>query len=416
MDNVFRPLLLIFVWFLLAWLYILVSKRERSYLNIITPFFMLATVKTFFLEVWRLFRLDMWGSDVAFVLVVIANGFYIGAFIFSFILLGKRKGFVIFHLSSKNGKYWVESLVFLILCVVFFFPIYKEFGNQVFLDSRYVYTQTRTGWGIYYFVSAFFAYFSLVFCLYSIKPKLVNVLCVAIFYSLLLFFLGSKGKVLGAWTIIFIWYLKQFKPQFSLKMLCTVFALILPLAAILVSGFTTGGTKDLTLAEKVDFAAMYADYSKNESLVIDDKNMSLMFGKMMFEEFFVSKIPRVFYQNKPKDFGQFYLAEKYYPDRFDMDTGSPSFGKAMYFVDFGYLALFVIALFSFASGLFACMSWNGILFKDNPYNFIVACTFNGVSFIAVGVGSFLIETVLFLMLVYFLRFISIPKPKILRFN
>ena len=69
--------------------------------------------------------------------------------------------------------------------------------------------------------------------------------------------------------------------------------------------------------------------SKNESLVIDDKNMSLMFGKMMFEEFFVSKIPRVFYQNKPKDFGQFYLAEKYYPDRFDMDTGSPSFGKAI---------------------------------------------------------------------------------------
>jgi hypothetical protein len=45
------------------------------------------------------------------------------------------------------------------------------------------------------------------------------------------------------------------------------------------------------------------------------------------------------YPDKRKDFGSLWLANKYYPDRFQDDRGAPAFGLGVLYADFGLFAI-----------------------------------------------------------------------------
>ncbi|WP_338649372.1 hypothetical protein [Pseudomonas sp. ML2-2023-3] len=412
LELTYRSSLLLICWLALLYLYLLASKREKSFLNILTPFVLVFSIRNYFLEGWRLFRTEPWGSDTSFTMVVLTSTIQAAALIIGFMVIRKDLSLRFFQIKKASKSYWLESLIFLALAIFAFLPIYREFGLLVILDPRAVYIQTRTGWGLSYFLSSFFVYFSLLFTLFSITPKKTNIALVICFYSILLFALGSKGKILGAWMMVFFWYLKTFQPRFSAKISLVVLAASLPLAAIFISTFTTGESNNQggTLT-KIDYASLYSDYNKNEALVLDD-NFDIEFGRIFFEDYVVSKIPRTLYPEKPKDFGQFSLAKKYYPDWFYGDTGSPSFGKASYFVDFGYLAILIIPLVSFLSGCVLSLLWNNSKVTKDPYNFSLFLLSNGVAFLAAGAGSFTIETLIIITILFYMRYHYISKPKL----
>lgn len=397
-------------WLVLLMFYVRFSRIEGSQLNILTPSFLLTTFQYYYFDLWSIYRGNSWIDSGGFYYVTLINT---GEFIaFAVGLSFARKRYLIQAFPAKNTKgYGIEALLLLLLAGAVFFPIIQKFGTMVITDPRLVYTQTRTGWGLSYFMAAFFIYAAIGFALFTVRPTRTNMATLAILSAALLLSFGSKGKIIGAWTLIYFWYLYHKKPRLRIVSLLAVLALALPVAASVIDAFTVREGIKLGLAEKMDFAARYADYNKNQAMVAVDENPPRQ-GGMLFEDFILSKVPRVIYPSKPKNFGEFALAEHYYSDWFLEDNGAPRFGNAMYFIDFGVAAPFVIMFFALLSGLVAGSLWNGFLASGNPYSFMLFGLANGVVFLSAGAGSFALETILFLYLAYMLRYRRLPVPSI----
>ena len=69
-------------------------------------------------------------------------------------------------------------------------------------------------------------------------------------------------------------------------------------------------------SEKVNLLynmATYSDYNRHAMMLIDD-DPELTWGSLTMETALYSRIPRVFYPGKPREWGTFRLAKKYYPN------------------------------------------------------------------------------------------------------
>lgn len=409
LDSGYKVFYILIMWFLTFIFFLRCSKTLGTHLNIFILLYFIFSIKYFFLDIFSLILTDSWSgiSDRSFYITILNNTMCIIAMFTGFILVGGRYSLDVFRKNSSG--YWLESALLLFFSFLCFYPIISEFGSLVITNPRSVYTQTRTGWGVSYFMAAFLLYFSLVFSLASLNATIRNAVLVAIFYSVLLLFFGSKGKILGAITLIFFWYIYFNRVKLNVFLLFIFFIVAIPISAVIVNTFTVREySVEMSLEDKLIFATRYADYNKNQAMVLDDLEEPL-YGKMIFDDFVVSKIPRIFYPEKPKDFGEFLLAKKYYPSWFYEDTGSPRFGYSMYFIDFNYFALIILPLLSLIHGVMIALTWNALKKNFNPYSFALFSLVNGVVFLSAGAGSFFIETLLFIILLYASRFGVLPK-------
>ena len=67
--------------------------------------------------------------------------------------------------SSNNVRYAIIAVLLSLLGFLIYYPILKEFSQYLF-TPRVIYEKTRTGFGIYFFVSLMFSQLALMFCFY----------------------------------------------------------------------------------------------------------------------------------------------------------------------------------------------------------------------------------------------------------
>lgn len=362
-------------------LYVHYSRSEGSYLNALTGLTLLKCVTEFALEPIA-YNLEIFDYSVGTFFQL-----YLASFIgYTMLVLGARRTAP--HSDTVVPPSTVPALIpwiFLGLAFLLYLPIFIEFKDSL-LDPRYIYEQTRTGYGIQFFGSALLTNCALILFLLSARRFHFVFIVLLIGFTLLK---GSKGQILTGVLIYAIWAVYVLRKQFDVKRTVAGAALV---STMLAGSFVLnyrGEIDSLVLT-----IASYSDYNRNASMILEDEGALTYYGQLNFENIVYSKIPRALWPEKPKNFGAFLLAETYYPFLFELDQGAPSFGIGIYFADYGMFAYFFIAGAYFFTGRMLRYFISLCEQRASAFSFIMLLFFADVTLLPVGVGYFLLEHLL----------------------
>ncbi len=173
--------------------YVWVSKRDGSYLNILTPAFVISIPAYYLLP---LFYTHMVGNDAtpsSYIYVYATMA--VESVVFAYFYLRSTKIPVRSPFAYSYGNFGLLSLAFLGLAVLMYAPVLWEFREYA-LDPREIYKQTRTGFGVNFYTSTALSYLAVILALFSNWSVLKKV-TVVVAGTILVSLHGSKGMVLN---------------------------------------------------------------------------------------------------------------------------------------------------------------------------------------------------------------------------
>ncbi len=376
--------------------YLFVSRHEGSYVNILTPTTLVGVPALYLLPLVYTYIFQTEGTPFAFVYIYATLATQNVVFAISY----TRRPIRPIHLPFRFGysNFWAYSIVCLILAAVVFIPVLVQFPEYL-LSPRQLYAETRTGYGSSSFTSATLAFLSVIFVLFSGRSRRKKAL-VIIANVLVLSLHGSKGQILEVVFFILLYVLYVKGKRFGLMTSLVGAACVSGTILLLFAASMTLGESVMEIVQSV---SEYSDYTRNDLLVIDS-HMPPQFGRLIFEANTISLIPRVLMPSKPKNFGAFYLAEEFFPERFDADTGAPAFAIGVPYADFGWLAIVYLAIFSAITGWLSRVCVNRLKVTRHPGDLILVAFMADVTLFPIGGGGwFLPET---LVMVFLVRYIS----------
>lgn len=367
--------------------YIQVSRRDGSYLNILTPAFIVNIPAYYLLPLFYTHVTGNDGSPYAYIYVYATLA--LENVVFAYFYMRPAKSLLRFPIAYSYGNFFPLALVFLVIAFLMYAPVLIQF-REYLLDPRQIYSETRTGFGINFYVSNVFAYLSIILALFSKRSWLSNV-AVILAATLIVSLHGSKGLVLNVVFLValFVVYVAQRKVSLLPSMLAGLGIGLLALA--LFAATMALGDNAFDILESV---SAYSDYTRNAMLVIDS-HMPLQYGRLTMEANVIGRIPRLLMPGKPKNFGYLYLADVFFPESFDKEAGAPDFGIGAQYADFGIFAVLYLAFFAALRGWLARIFVNRLKLTRHPADFYLLAFFANISLFSVGgVGWLLPEALI----------------------
>jgi hypothetical protein len=387
------------------WAYVFVSRREGTYLNILTPYFMVSIPAYYLLPLFFAQVFGYEGSAYAYIYVYMTLAIENLAFAYAY--TRPTRSLIRLPFGYSHGNFGWLAFAFLGLAVLLYAPILIQFPEYL-LDPRQIYTHTRTGFGLNFYTSSTLAYLAVILIQFSDHSRWLKgfvILMAAVILSLH----GSKGQVLS--LVLLLALLEVYAKQRKVRLVKSLIAgAVLGFLALLLMAATMAlGDSP---AEVMEAASSYSDYTRNAMLVIDS-HFPLQYGRLTLESHVIGRIPRALMPNKPKNYGGLYLDDQFYPQSLDEDEGSPDFGIGVQYADFGNLAIVYLALFAILRGWLARVFVNRLKHSRHPSDFVLVAFLAGISLIPVGGVGWLLPEAVFLAL--FLRLASgIGADKIYR--
>lgn len=364
---------------------------DKNYLNILFPYMINSIPINFILEPLYLYYFGLSGSIFAYLFTYFCYAAIILSITFAYTFTSNQLIIELPFSKIRLPGLGFSFAIFL-MGVLVYAPVLIEFREFIF-DPREIYIRTRTGYGLYFFISSFLSIVSFIVFLFSKRTKPWVFILFFLANTIFLFLHGSKGQVLTLLmiTAIYFSYVKGIRIRLG------KFALITGISATLIIGLfllTTSYQYDNVLKLMVG----YSDYNRNGMMVMDNQK-EFYYGRLTFESNFFSRIPRAILPNKPKDYGMFKLASIYFPLWFDADTGSPAFGLGVQYADFGYFAIFYLSIWGLATGWLMKAFMNRLKTFKTPGDFIMVVFLAGIVLIPLGDGYLLPEHLIIAFLI-----------------
>lgn len=359
--------------------YFLVSKRDGTFINVLTPSLIIFIPANYLLELIHIYFFGFDGTPYAYLYTYTSYALYFLFLTFAYLYIKTGIIKLPFRLSTNFSSIYPH--IILLLGFILYVPILLEFKDSL-TNPREIYSLTRTGYGLFFYLSTTLTY--LAFILYLFKGKTIFPLLLCGF---LIALHGSKGQMITLLFILMLYRVYILEKRVSLLKTFGYVALIISFLFTLFSlTFKNVQTDNflLTISE-------YSDYTRNSIKIIDEAD-SANLGKLTLSDFFYSKLPRIFFPNKPKDFGSFYLAKKHFPDRFYADTGTPDFGLiGMPYADFGPFAILFLSISGLFTGILLKIFRERLRYIKGISDFIMFIFFAGINLIPLGAGYMVIE-------------------------
>lgn len=371
--------------------YLYVSVRERTFLNVLTPAFVVMIPTEYLLDMYHVVEYGPSNSVYAYLLSYACYAAYTTALALTYVRI--RMPALRLPLDGRPaGRSRIPAYLMLAAAVGLYLPILIKFRSQL-TDPRAIYLETRTGYGVYFFLSLTLAYLALVLLLFSKRIRKLELFLFVIVCMVFVWLQGSKGHLLGfIFILVLHWvYVKGRRVSFPKFLLVSAGMGVFGIVLFLVT------TPDLILGGGVSALANYSQYTRNGMNVIDS-GMGPFYGRLTLENQVYARVPRALDPDKPHDFGDFYLAEHFYPDAFVMDTGAPAFGNGAWFADFGTIALPLLLVSGFLNGLLLKMFVTSLRRYRTPGDFVMVLLAAGTPLIPLT-STFLLPESLLLAIV-----------------
>jgi len=365
--------------------YVLVSRHEGSYVNIMSPSFLINVPAYYLLPLFQTHVFGNEASPYAYIYVYATLALENVVFALVYVRRSKRGIRLPFRYGYSNfGNY---AVIFLVLGLLLYLPVLLQFPEYIF-NPRAIYEQTRTGFGVNFYISSLFANLAIIFVLFSQRSwrlKLSVILGAVILLSLH----GSKGQVLTVLLLLLLF--EAYVRRRKFKLLPSLLAGA-GVGAVLLALFGATMVLGESMWEIAGTISQYSDYTRNGMLVIDSR-LPLQYGRLTLESNTIGIIPRVLMPSKPKNFGALYLDEQFYPEALDNDTGAPAFVVGVEYADFGVLAILYLALFSALKGSLADIFVDRLRSQRHPADFFVVAFLADITLIPTGSGWLLPEVI-----------------------
>jgi hypothetical protein len=366
--------------------YVFVSRREGSYLNILTPAF-LTTIPAYYLL--PLFATHFFGPDAtpyAYTYVYATLAAENVAFTYAYLRPTRRM--IRLPLRYSYCNFFLLSLILLGIAILMYVPILLEFPEYI-LDPRQIYEHTRVGFGFSYYVSSTLAYLSVVLIQFSGSSRWLRWGVVLVSAGLLSLH-GSKGQVLSLFLLLALFEIYVNGRRVRL-LTSLIVAGSLSLLVLLL--FVASMVIERDPLEAVRTISEYSDYTRNAMLVIDS-HFPLQYGRLTIEGHVYGRIPRFLMPEKPMNFGALYLDDQFFPESLDAEAGSPDFGIGVQYADFGFLAIVYLACFGMLRGWLARVFIRRLRGTQHPADFIMVAFLANVSLFPVGGAGWLLPEAL----------------------
>jgi len=374
--------------------YLFVCKREGSYINILTPSFIISVPAYYLLPLVYTAWFGTEASPYAYIYIYVTLA--VESVVFAYFYTRPRTAIFRLPFAYAHNNFGRLGLAFLAFAMLLYAPVLLQFSDLI-LDPRRIYELTRTGFGANFYISSSLAYLAVILILFSKQSRVVKGFVVLV-SAVVLSLHGSKGQVLSLLFLIII-----FEIYVKGRRLKLVPALIVGagLTIVAIGAFVATMSLDGPLGA-LESISQYSDYTRNAMLVIDS-NIPRQYGRLTLESNIVSLIPRALMPSKPKNFGPMYLDEQFYPESLDQDAGSPAFGVGVQYADFGVLAIVYLALFAALRGWLAYIFVRRLKLTRHPADFIMVAFLADITLFPIGAGWLLPET---LLVAIFIRFAS----------
>lgn len=298
------------------------------------------------------------------------------------------------------------AFVVLMIGVLLYAPILIKFPNLIF-SPRAIYELTRSGFGISFYLSAFAVYLGLILLLFVPKVRVSTIVLFVLISLVLLYLHGSKGEVLNLLLIALYFLVFVKRKHFNLFRLIALGAFVGSIVlGLFYLGYSEEARKDLLIE-----IAGYAEYTRNAAMVIDDPTLDPQMGRLTLESRFYVMVPRALFPGKPKDYGAFWLAKRYFPDRFELDVGAPDFGLGLLYADFGIFTAIYYFAAAFLSGAIMKILVTRLAQRPDAGTFLLLLVFLDVGLIPTGGGG--LPLFIFYALAYVANCLATPPPRML---
>jgi hypothetical protein len=367
--------------------YIYVSLREGSYINVLTPTFAFLVPADYLLECYHLWLYGPSASPFAYALIYACYAATFGAFALGYTKTAMPALRVPFTAPQSAGSRLAPYLV-LAAAVALYWPVLSEFQGSL-TNPRQIYEQTRSGYGVYFFLSTALCYLALVLLLFKRRLGKFELAAFSLVCLVFLWLHGSKNQMLQLLFILAIYWVYVRQKRVALVR----FAIFGTFLATVGAGLFLLTNPAIVLNhEGLEGVASYSDYTRNGMLLIDS-DLGPLYGRLTLEQEIYSRIPRPLFPDKPNDFGALYLAEHFFPYEFQRGQGAPAFSFGPSIADFGPLALPILLIENFLCGMLLKIFMNGLRRYNDPGSFMLVLVASGLSLIPVSVAFLLPESI-----------------------
>jgi hypothetical protein len=325
--------------------YFIFSVRVGNYINILTPFLFFEVPAHYVLELvhWSIFG-DSASTFAYFYCYSIYTAGVV-AMAIGYLAVPDRPVPVL--LAMPKLKVPAAPYLFLFAAAVLYAPILIEYSAYI-TAPREIYAATRTGYGAQFTLSSFGVYAAFILFLFWGKHRWYETASFIFVCVLILYLHGSKGMVLNFFFIGLYFLVFVRNSRFGLRRLLGIGIAISAITAVLFYLTLSGAVRE----DLVEGISGYSDYTRNAMMVMDDRDLLPQWGRLTLEDSVYAVVPRAVFPNKPLDFGALWLAKRYYPERFTLNTGAPAFGIGLQYADFGVFSIFYVATAWLLTGMF----------------------------------------------------------------
>jgi hypothetical protein len=361
--------------------YLLFSRRTQNYVNVLTPFLLVSVPAYFVLELVNIYVRGYDGSRYAYVYIYATYTIGVIAKAVGF-LAAPRLGV---SLLMRMPRIRLPGLPYLLLILAFvlYAPVLIE-HRELLTSPREIYALTRVGYGLESILSTFCINVGFILILFQKSATVRARILYGVIASGALYMHGSKGQVLVLLLIGLYFAAFILGRAFSIGRLVLLgTASTITVVTLFYLTFPDNLRDDL-----VNSIARYSsEYTRNAVLVIDDGTLDPQLGRLAFEDSFYAVIPRQLFPEKRKDFGFLWLANRYYPSRFQEERGAPAFGLGLEYADFGIFTIIYYVGCQLIAGLVAKIVVDTLRTDPNPGDFALLLMLLDVPLVPTG-GSF----------------------------
>ena len=370
--------------------YLYVSAREGSYINVLTPMYVIMIPTEYLLDLYHVIVFGPDASGFAYAMSYSGYALYTVSLALAYTLLKVPRFTLPFDKPARQGS---KSVAYLVLggAIALYLPVLIKFRHDL-TDPREIYVHTRVGYGQYFLFSIAFLYLAFILLLFSKRAKKLEFILFFVAALCFAWLQGSKGHMLGLFLILALYavYIKGHRVRFIKFTVLSVATGILGLGLFLIT------TPSLLLNGGLTALSNYSSYTRNGMSVIDS-GIGPLFGKLTLESQLYPRIPRALDPGKPHDYGDFYLAKRFFPDAYSRQGGAPAFGDGLWFADFRVFALPIFMILGFLSGALLKMCTNSVRENQSPGAFVLMLFAAGMPLIPIS-GTFLLPETLALAL------------------
>lgn len=357
--------------------YALVSYRDRSLINILTPSYLILIPSRFVLELFTAQVRHPSFSDFAYGFVYATYALQLVAFALAYCCWPSRSSPIA---VGPRRSYRALSFVLIFAAWVIYAPVLWAF-RDVLSSPRNIYLlEISGGYGLLFFGSNLLAGLGFpLLLLWRDRPR--GSASVGFIACVLLALLhGSKSQIMVPFFQAMLFYVYGRNRRVGLFKF-GAFVLGLTGIVLLLLALTLGmvqqsfsALRAWRMSDLVAAIADYSDYNRNAMLVIDH-HMDPAYGRLTYETQVYWRIPRLLFPGKPKNFGCFALAEEFYPQVFAAGWSVPDFGVGVQYADFGVLSILYLGLWAGVGGVLQRIFVDRFRRTGSPGDFIMLLFF-----------------------------------------